>query len=248
MPHSFVKLSVLTAAVVLLSNTNCRAGEDKPAAEQRPAKYRIVLVGDSTVTDNAGWGGAFAKLLDDNAECINLSAGGRSSLSFRTEGRWQKCLDLKPDFVLIQFGHNDQPGKGPKRETDPETTYRANMQRYVNEARKANIAPILVTSLTRRRFDDNGKIVSTLVPYVKVVREIAAQKNVPLIDLHAISIKTCENLGPAACKTISPKGKNGNEDFTHLNEKGAKLIGPLIAAKLAEVVPELKRAISLPAE
>ena len=72
---------------------------------------RFVLAGDSTVTDEAGWGKGFAELCSENVECINLAASGRSARSYRTEGRWQKCLDAKPDFLLIQFGHNDQPGK-----------------------------------------------------------------------------------------------------------------------------------------
>lgn len=74
---------------------------------------RFVLAGDPTVTDEAGWGKGFAELCSENVECINLAASGRSSRSDRTEGRWPKCLDAKPDYLLIQFGHNDQAGKGP---------------------------------------------------------------------------------------------------------------------------------------
>ncbi len=76
-------------------------------------KPRVVLAGDSTVTDKAGWGAAFAKLLSADAECINFAAAGRSSKSFRDSGQWKKVIDAKPTFVLIQFGHNDMPGKGP---------------------------------------------------------------------------------------------------------------------------------------
>ena len=77
------------------------------------AKVRVVLAGDSTVTDDAGWGSAFARRLAGDVECVNLARGGRSSGSFVAEGSWRKCLDLEPDYVLIQFGHNDQPGHGP---------------------------------------------------------------------------------------------------------------------------------------
>src|SRR5688572_9920041 len=87
------------------------------AAEPGPAKTRVVLAGDSTVTDAAGWGAAFAKRLAPDAECVNLAGGGQSSKSFRDAGRWQKALEAKPAFILIQFGHNDMPGKGPHRET-----------------------------------------------------------------------------------------------------------------------------------
>lgn len=219
-------------------NPGSRAGE-RTDSVQKQKQIRVVLVGDSTVTDQAGWGGAFGKLFDEQVECINLSAGGRSSLSFRTEGRWTKCLQLKPDYVLIQFGHNDQPGKGPERETDPKTTYRQNMERYVREAREAGIQPILVTSLTRRRFDENGKIRSTLVPYVEAVKQVANERKIPLVDLHSLSIKKCEELGPKGCEAISPATRDGGVDRTHLNAAGAKLIAPLIAGELRQSVPEL---------
>jgi hypothetical protein len=120
-------------------------------AAGQPAKVRIALAGDSTVTDNAGWGLGFAKSLGDKFEVNNISRGGRASGSFYAEGRWKQILDLKPDYVLIQFGHNDQPGHGADRETDPTTTYRANMTRYVDEAVAAGIKPILVTSISRRQ-------------------------------------------------------------------------------------------------
>ncbi|MBN1764582.1 MAG: hypothetical protein JW860_04940 [Sedimentisphaerales bacterium] len=109
------------------------------------AKTTVVLAGDSTVTDDAGWGAGFAACLSDKAQCTNLSRGGRSSGSFVAEGCWQEVLNLKPDYVLIQFGHNDEPGHGPDRESEPNTTYRAHMERYVDDARVAGIEPILVT-------------------------------------------------------------------------------------------------------
>src|SRR4051794_29507017 len=100
-------------------------------------KQRIVLAGDSTVTGEEGWGVGFGKCLSRDVELINLAKGGRSSKSYRAEGWWQQCLEAKPDYLLIQFGHNDCPGKGPDRETDPATTFRENMSRYVDEAKAA---------------------------------------------------------------------------------------------------------------
>lgn len=224
---AFFSLGCMTSDVILFADT--------PDAEIDTTL--IVLAGDSTVTDAAGWGLGFQELLNSRAKCVNLAAGGRSSRSFRTEGRWKKCLDLQPDYVFIQFGHNDQPGKGPERETDPETSYREFMTNYVREAREIGAQPILVTSLTRRRFDENGKIQSTLVPYAKVVKEIGHEQGVPVVDLHALSLALCEKLGPAGCEKISPESKNGT-DRTHLNAQGARLIAPLIAAELLKVAPE----------
>lgn len=119
---------------------------------------KVVLAGDSTVTDDAGWGVGFATRLVPGTACVNLAQGGRSSKSFRDEGWWDRVLETRGDVVLIQFGHNDQPGKGPERETDPETTYRANLAGYVVEARGAGMTPVIVTSLTRRWFDTDGRL------------------------------------------------------------------------------------------
>src|SRR5689334_13236327 len=148
---------------------------DEPAAP----KVRIVLAGDSTTAVNSGWGPGFIKCLTPDVECINMARSGRSSRSYIAEGWWKKCLALKPDYVLIQFGHNDQPGHGADRETDPQTTYKANMTRYVDEARAAGVKPVLVTSLSRRQWGEDGKIHSTLQPYADAVKAIAAEKHVP---------------------------------------------------------------------
>jgi lysophospholipase L1-like esterase len=80
---------------------------------------RILLVGDSTVTEDEGWGSGFRARLAPDAECVNHARGGRSSKSYREEGHWRAALSTGARYVLVQFGHNDQPGKGPERETDP---------------------------------------------------------------------------------------------------------------------------------
>jgi pectinesterase len=217
------------------------------AAETEPAKpgakkIRIVLVGDSTVAKGSGWGPGFKKLLNDNAECINTAAGGHSSKSFINEGRWKKALDLKPDYVLIQFGHNDQSGKGPKRETDPSSTYPEWMGKYVTEARAAGAKPILVTPLTRRNFQ-GGKLQDTLGPYAEAVRILAEKEKVPLVDLYVRSTELVEKLGQEAADALGPV-KDGKPDRTHLNAKGrdetAKLVVEEIRKAVAELVPCLK--------
>lgn len=209
-------------------------------AAEPQRKIRIVLVGDSTVTDGAGWGAGFKQLLNDNAECVNTAAGGRSSKSFINEGRWEKALALKGDYYLIQFGHNDEPGKGADRETEPRTTYRQYIARYVDEARAAGTKPVLVTSLTRRQWDKSGKIKSSLVPYADVVKELARERNVPLVDLHTSSIALCEKLGREKCNELSPLKGTNQIDNTHLNVKGSVVFARLVADGLIRVVPELK--------
>ncbi|CAN5805433.1 hypothetical protein BH18ACI5_BH18ACI5_28260 [soil metagenome] len=80
---------------------------------QTPTRIRIVLVGDSTVTDRAGWGLGFKRFAGAEVDCINVAAGGRSSRSYIDEGKWKDALALKGDYYLIQFGHNDEPGRDP---------------------------------------------------------------------------------------------------------------------------------------
>jgi pectinesterase len=210
-------------------------------AAEGPVK--IILIGDSTVADRTGWGLGFKAFLDTNkAECINLAMGGRSSMSFMKEGRWTNALALHGDYYLIQFGHNNQPGK-PGRSTDM-PTFVADMKQYVDDARAIGAKPVLVTPLTRRQWDkDNpGKIKSTLEPYAEEVRKIAAEKNVPLVDLHARSIELCEQLGREKCYEFSPlKTVNGTNDFdgTHLQGIGRVLFARLVVEELRKAVPEL---------
>jgi pectinesterase len=202
---------------------------------------RIVLAGDSTVAEKSGWGPGFKRFVTPDAECINAAIGGRSSKSYRDEHRWEPALALHGDYYLIQFGHNDQPGKGPKRETDAATTFASNMARYVDDVRAIGAQPILVTSLTRRTFDPQhpGKIRSTLTPYVEAVRRVATEKQVPLIDLHARSIALCEELGPEKTRALNPKLENGDLDTTHLAGEGSVVFAKLVAEDLGRVVPRL---------
>lgn len=208
------------------------------------AAPHIVLVGDSTVTDNAGWGLGFRQFLADGVELTNTSQGGRSSMSFIKEGRWEKALALKADYYLIQFGHNDQPGK-PGRSTTPEE-YRDYMTRYVEETRAAGATPVLVTPLVRREFrnrENPDRIVSSLEPWAKTVREIAREKNVPLIELHDRSKDLCETMGRDGVGKISPVKPNGGYDGTHLNSAGYIPFGRIVADELKTAVPALAPVI-----
>jgi lysophospholipase L1-like esterase len=202
---------------------------------------KIVLVGDSTVNDEGGWGPGLRAALTPDVEVLNLAVNGRSSKSFRDEGRWAPALAAKPDYLLIQFGHNDVPGKGPDRETEVHTTFRANMARYVNEARAAGAQPVLVTSIVRRFFTETGKIKpDSLEPYVEEVRSLATELKVPLIDLYALTVKQAEALGPARAEEIEARTKDGAPDHTHLGPKGQAEIGAMVARELAKLAPGVK--------
>lgn len=211
------------------------------ALSMSAAPIRIVLIGDSTVNDEGGWGTGFRdSLRSAEVVVLNHALNGRSSKSFRDEGHWQPALADKPDYVLIQFGHNDQPGKGPERETDPNTTYRDNLRRYIDEARAAGARPVLVTSIVRRNFDSDGKIKrDALVPYVEAVRKLAAELDVPLMDLYERTRDQCERLGPALLPGFDAVDKDGKPDHTHLGERGRLETGRLAAAEFVRAVPAM---------
>jgi pectinesterase len=222
----------------MLTSTVLLWAGDAPSAPTR--KVRLVLVGDSTVTEKAGWGLGFTQFLKDDLECINTAMGGRSSKSFRDEGRWTNALALKGDYYLIQFGHNNEPGK-PGRSTDM-PTFVQDMKNYVDEARAIGAKPILITPLTRRQWDKsaNGKIKSSLAPYADEVKKIGAEKHVPVLDLHARSIELCEQLGREGCLKFSPMKEGTNTvDGTHLNADGSVMFGRLVVEELRKAVPEL---------
>ena len=173
---------------------------DPPVVPIRPTK--IILVGDSTIQPNSGWGGSFCGLrVQSTAACLNLARGGRSTKSYRAEGSWAVAMaemrvpHYRATYVLIQFGHNDQPGK-PGRSTDLATEFPANLRRYVAETRAAGAQPVLVTPLTRRTFAD-GQVTRDLDPWAAAVRGVAAEMKVPLIDLTARSAAVMQAMGPA---------------------------------------------------
>jgi lysophospholipase L1-like esterase len=211
----------------------------------QPQPVKIVLVGDSTVNDEGGWGPGLRTSFGPEVEVLNLAKNGRSSKSFRDEGLWVPALAAKPNFILIQFGHNDVPGKGPDRETDAKTTYRQNMARYVDEARAIGAEPVLVTSIVRRNFTPDGKIkVDSLAPYVEAVRSVASEKKVPLIDLYTLTLAQAEKLGPAGCEEIDARDKDGKPDHTHLGPKGRQEIGAMAARELVKLESVLRPKVA----
>jgi lysophospholipase L1-like esterase len=181
------------------------------AHAQAPAPIRavkIVLVGDSTTQVGSGWGGAFcARHVTSFAACLDLARGGRSSGSYRAEGSWKIALSelANPNYaaryVLIQFGHNDQPGK-PGRSTDLATEFPAYLRSYVDEARAAGAVPILVTPLTRRTFKA-GKLQNDLEPWAEATRKVAAELHAPLIDLNAESAAAVQAMGALAATRLA---------------------------------------------
>jgi lysophospholipase L1-like esterase len=234
-----------------------------PALARSVVEDRLILVGDSTIAPNGGYGDALCARFE-LVTCINRAKGGRSSKSYRAEGLWDEVRSLftafpQPKvFVLIQFGHNDQPGKGDRSTTLPE--FSANMKRYVEEARNAGAIPILVTPLTRRQFKD-GKVVRNLEDWAQATREVARATGAALLDLNADSTAAIERIGPTEANTLAqappppevvaaaltgttieapkPAGVEPAFDYTHLGDKGAEFFASIVADEVRRTVPAL---------
>ncbi len=190
-----------TGCLLLSFAAVARAQHSGAPPEQAPIRAsKIILVGDSTVAVQGGWGGSFcAEHVTSFAACVNLGRGGRSSGSYFAEKSWDLALNearapgYAATWILIQFGHNDQPGK-PGRSTDLATEFPANIARYVVEARSAGAQPVLVTPLTRRQFQ-KGELQNDLAPWAAATARVAAELKVPLVDLNALSSRAVQEMG-----------------------------------------------------
>lgn len=205
---------------------------------------RIVLVGDSTMNHSTGWGSGFCDDLAGDVECFNAARNGRSSKSYRTDGLWARALALKPTYMLISFAANDTPGKGPERETDPKTTFYANMKAYVDEAKAAGVKPILVTPMESRKYKD-GKLVHSYDDYSAAIRKVAVETNVPVIDLYVKSIEYLETLTQEQADELDHVDPTMPKvvDRTHINRKGSALFGGFVAEGLGSAMPELAKSV-----
>jgi lysophospholipase L1-like esterase len=221
---------------------------------------RVILVGDSTMAPRSGYGDALCARFKPEVQCLNLAKGGRSTKSYRAEGLWDQVMALlrerpagQTDVVLLQFGHNDQPGK-PGRSTDLATEFPANLAGYVQDVAPTGAQLVMLTPLTRRSFDPDGSLRNDLRPWAETTLRVGAQKGVPVIDLNAVSHAAVQAMGPDEADTLAmlprPPGppaspassvgaKNPGFDYTHLGPKGAEVFSGLVQQQLMHTVPML---------
>lgn len=203
----------------------------------------VFLAGDSTVTDQrfepaAGWGQMLPRFFKPEISVSNHAESGETLKSFLIERRLDKILSrIKPgDWLLIQFGHNDQKAQWPQTYAEASTTYRDYLRAYAGEARRRGATPVFVTSMHRHRFDAAGKVVDTLGDYPKAMRETAGALSVPLIDLHAMSAALYAALGP---KEAWKAFNDGGKDLTHHNNYGAYQLARCVVEGVRAHVPDL---------
>lgn len=229
------------------------------AQESASGKFTVWTIGDSTmankkaeVAPETGWCQAFPNFVSANVEVKNRAVNGRSTKSFITEKRWQWVLDsLKTgDYVFIQFGHNDEKIQDSTRYTEPFTSYRKNLERFVLETRAKGATPILFTSIVRRKFE-NGLLTDTHGNYPVVTRQVATAMNVPLIDLQMLTAGAVTAVGEEPSKQIylwttpTEKFPEGRKDDTHLCTEGASLVARLAAQQLMLLDNSLGKSIRI---
>jgi lysophospholipase L1-like esterase len=206
----------------------------------------IYIAGDSTVVDQdnepwAAWGQMLPRFLNDRIAVANEAESGETIASFVSERRFDKIFSTirKGDYLLMQFAHNDQkPGRGfvsiPR--------YKDLLREHIQMARKRGAHPMLVTSMNRRDFTPEGKIVATLGEYPNAMREVAREQKVPLIDLNAMSKVLFEAMGPEGTlkafvhypANTFPDQPQALADNTHFNSYGALELAKCIVQSIRE--------------
>ncbi|NML63699.1 rhamnogalacturonan acetylesterase [Hymenobacter sp. RP-2-7] len=219
----------------------------------------VYLVGDSTMSikepkayPETGWGMPFAGFFDETVRVDNRAKNGRSTRSFVEESRWQPVAEAlrEGDYVLIQFGHNDEV---PTKKTyTPPAEYQALLRRFVAETRAHRATPVLLTPVARRKFDAAGQVQETHADYAELVRQVAREQQVPLLDLDHDSQLLLQQLGPETSKLLfnylapgeHPNYPDGKQDDTHFNELGARRVAELVLAELrAQHLPLAGRTV-----
>ena len=217
------------------------------------------LIGDSTMADkpvipaNAerGWGQMLPAYFKNSLRVENRALNGRSSKSFLAEGRWAAITnELRAgDWVIIQFGHNDEKKEDPNRFAEPFGDFKTNLTRYVREARRLGAQPVLATPVVRRKFNNDDQLQDTHGHYPEAVRQVAAELGVPVLDLNRRSAEMVQALGPERSKKLYlwvgldefPSLEKPKEDNTHFCAYGATRICDLAVDEIGKRVPELAR-------
>ncbi len=241
-------ISIVSALIMVIVLT---AASDK----QKPVIY---MIGDSTMANKSlkngnperGWGHVLQGFFTPDIVVDNRALNGRSSLSFMS--RWRDIHDnlKKGDYVFIQFGHNDQKKK-PDRYSDPDTAFKNNLRYYINQTREKGATPVLFTSIIRRKFGEDGKLIDTHGRYIPACKEVAEEMKVICIDLNNSTETLINSLGDEKSKElfmwvapgINPSCPDGKKDDSHLNVKGARIIARMAVDSIEKKIPKLAQYI-----
>ncbi|CAE7055914.1 unnamed protein product [Rhizoctonia solani] len=195
----------------------------------------ILVVGDSTVTTDKGWGTGFCAATSGLAQCTNLASSGKTTVTWQAQTQYKtmltKCKTANT-YALIQFGHNDQ-------KVMTTAQFAANLTSLTNKIKSAGCSPILLTSLARRTFSSERATSDRLGPYSAETIKVAQKLGLPLLPLLADSRAYLNKLG----KTNAMKFNYASDDTTHLNALGAKYFGRIVADEVKAKVSVLSSHI-----
>jgi len=178
-----------------------------------PAKVPTVfLIGDSTVCDQPSepwnsWGQMLPRFFKPQVAIANHAESGETVEDSLKAKRFEKVFgQMQPgDYLLVQFGHNDQKSKAP----NALETYKADLEKVVERTCRLGGTPVLVTSMERKA----GLEGPTLAGYPDTVRAVAKEQSCALIDLNAMSLVFYRALGQDLDKAF--------QDGTHHNNYGS---------------------------
>lgn len=242
------------------------------ATAQVPAdSVTVFMIGDSTMANKPldkenqerGWGQMLPIYFEGPIKVDNHAVNGRSSKSFIDEGRWEKVREqIRPgDYVIIQFGHNDEKAKSPDRYTVPGSTFDANLKKFVSETREKGGTPILMNSIVRRNFPANGiaaaqtddrqktwkkglenypaegdTLVDTHGDYRIAPRNVAEEMGVAFVDMNALTHELVQGLGKDASKSLYMWMPVGVYEFApngRIDNTHLNVFGGIVVSRLA---------------
>ncbi|TDC61078.1 GDSL-type esterase/lipase family protein [Streptomyces hainanensis] len=209
---------------------------------------------DPYYAPQAGWGEVLGQFFSETVTIANHAIGGRSSRSFIAEGRLQAILDqIQPgDYLFVQFGHNDATLSRPERYTPPADYKEFLRNDYIGGARARGAIPVVVTPVSRRDFNPTtGRFNVSFPEYVEKAIEVAAEENVPLVDLSASSRAYLDGVGIEEARSlflhvppgVYPNRPYGTIDETHFQRYGALHVARLIALDVARLDVPLARRV-----
>lgn len=224
-------------------------------------KIKIWLIGDSTMSvkeiktyPETGWGMPFVYLWDSTVAVDNRAMNGRSTRTFMEEKRWDPVVSemQEGDYVFIQFGHNDEVPT--KKSYVSENDFKSNLLKYVMDTRNKKATPVLITPVARRKFDSTGHVIGTHDVYSGIVRSVATEQKVFLVDLDKKSQELYQQLGEEHSKLLflhlkpgeHPNYPEGKDDNTHFNELGARMIALIVLKEINALNLELAERIVKP--
>ncbi len=220
----------------------------------------VYLCGNSTVVDQtkepwASWGQIIPSFFDEKICIANNAESGERASSFLAKKRYDKVLSMaRPgDWVLVEFGHNDQKEKGPGK--GAWYNFSTCLKEFIDKARAAGLNIGFITPTARRHFDDNGHIKDTHGDYPDAMRAVAARENVPLIELNPMTKTLYESMGEEDSKKAFvhyPAGQfpGQNQDLadnTHFNPFGATQVAKCVAEGMRKAIPALAAHLVIPA-